>query len=89
MGARYVLLLFLVENHEIANNSKITEAREKISTYLESLEPQKIFDIGLTKLKKIKFQFKKLEQISTDIQAINTKTSNKKLLVMIKTVLLR
>jgi hypothetical protein len=29
---------YLVKNHKIANNSATTEAREKISTYLESLE---------------------------------------------------
>ncbi len=39
---------YLVKNHKIANNSATTEAREKISTDLESLEFQKFFDIGLT-----------------------------------------
>ena len=29
---------YLVKNHKIANNSTTIEAREKISTYLESLE---------------------------------------------------
>jgi len=29
---------YLVKDHEIANNSATTEAREKIGTYLESLE---------------------------------------------------
>jgi hypothetical protein len=29
---------YFVKNHKIANNSVTTEAREKISTYLESLE---------------------------------------------------
>jgi hypothetical protein len=29
---------YLVKNHKIANNSATTEAREKISTNLESLE---------------------------------------------------
>ncbi len=29
---------YLVKNHKIANNLVPTEAREKISTYLESLE---------------------------------------------------
>ncbi len=29
---------YLVKNHKIANNSATTEAREKISTYLESLK---------------------------------------------------
>ncbi len=30
--------LYLVKNYKIANYSATTEAREKISTYLESLE---------------------------------------------------
>jgi hypothetical protein len=29
---------YLMKNHKIANKSATTEAREKISTYLESLE---------------------------------------------------
>jgi hypothetical protein len=29
---------YIVENHKIANNPATTEAREKISAYLESLE---------------------------------------------------
>jgi hypothetical protein len=29
---------YLVKNHQIANNSAAFEAREKISTYLKSLE---------------------------------------------------
>jgi hypothetical protein len=29
---------YLAKNHKIANNSATTEAKEKISTYLESLE---------------------------------------------------
>jgi hypothetical protein len=29
---------YLVKNHKIANNSATTEAKEKLSTYLESLE---------------------------------------------------
>jgi hypothetical protein len=52
---------YLVKNHKFANNSETTEAREKISTYLESLE---FFDIGLTEfinnhilLKKVSHQF--------------------------------
>ncbi len=40
---------YLVKNHKIANNSATTEAREKISTYLESLEFWKNFDVCLTK----------------------------------------
>jgi hypothetical protein len=31
-------IFYLMKNHKIANNSANTEAREKISTYLESLE---------------------------------------------------
>jgi hypothetical protein len=39
MGFGYVLqLLFSEKNHKIANNSTTTEAREKISTDLESIE---------------------------------------------------
>jgi hypothetical protein len=39
MGPRYVSqLLFGEKNHNIANNSTTTEARYKVSTYLESLE---------------------------------------------------
>jgi hypothetical protein len=37
---------YLVKNREIAKNSTATTAREKISTYLESLE---FFDVCLTK----------------------------------------
>ncbi len=44
-----------VKNCKIANNSGTTEAREKISTYLESLEYQKFVD---------------KPQISSDNQAI-------------------
>jgi hypothetical protein len=36
---------------KIANNSTNTKAREKISTYLESLEFRKYFDICLTKFR--------------------------------------
>ncbi len=39
---------YLVKNHKTANNLATTEAREKISTYLESLE---FFDIGLTEFR--------------------------------------
>jgi hypothetical protein len=39
---------YLAESHKIANNSATTEAREKISTDLESLELKK-FDVCLTK----------------------------------------
>ncbi len=40
---------YLVKNRKNGNNSATTEAREKISTYLESLEFQKFFNVGLTK----------------------------------------
>jgi hypothetical protein len=35
--------LDLVKNHKTADNSAATEARQKISTYLESLEFKKFF----------------------------------------------
>jgi hypothetical protein len=35
----------LVKHHRIVNNSATIEAREKISTDLESLELQKFFDV--------------------------------------------
>ncbi len=38
-----------MKNHKIANNSTTTEAREKISKYLKSLEFSKKFDVHLTK----------------------------------------
>jgi hypothetical protein len=38
-----------VKNHKIADNSATTEAREKISTYLESLEFLKFVRARLTK----------------------------------------
>jgi len=38
MGARYVLKLYLGKNHKIPENATTIRAREKISTYLESLE---------------------------------------------------
>ncbi len=38
IGPKCILQLLLSENHKIANNSATTEAVEKISTYLESLE---------------------------------------------------
>jgi hypothetical protein len=39
---------YLAKSHKIANNSATTEAREKISTDLDSLELKKI-DVCLTK----------------------------------------
>jgi hypothetical protein len=41
-----------VKNCKIAKNSTTINAREKISTDLESLEFQKNFDVCLTKFKK-------------------------------------
>jgi hypothetical protein len=38
MAALVPDVFYLVKNHKIANNSATTEAREKISTDLESLE---------------------------------------------------
>ncbi len=40
---------YLVKNHNIDNNWATTEASEKISTYLESLEFFKFVDVCLTK----------------------------------------
>ncbi len=40
--------IYLVKGRKIANNSAITETREKIITYLESVEFWKLFDICLT-----------------------------------------
>jgi hypothetical protein len=39
----------VINNKKTANNSATTETREKISTYLQSLEFWKIFDVWLTK----------------------------------------
>ncbi len=54
-----------MKNHKISNKPTATEAREKISTHLKSLEFQKKFDIRLTKFKTIKFYLIKL---ATDFQ---------------------
>jgi hypothetical protein len=40
-----------VKNHKIAKNSTITKAREKTSTYLESLEFSKKFYVCLAEFK--------------------------------------
>ncbi len=45
----------LLKNHKIVKNSTNTKAREKISTDLESSDFLKLFGVGLTKLKTIKF----------------------------------
>jgi hypothetical protein len=38
IGPRYFCNFYIAKNHKIANNSATTAVREKISTYLESLE---------------------------------------------------
>ncbi len=40
---------YIVKSSKLANNSDTTEAREKLSTDLESLEFEKCFDACLTK----------------------------------------
>ncbi len=42
-------IFYFVKIQKIVNNSATTEARQKISTYLESLEFYKLFDGCLTK----------------------------------------
>ncbi len=44
MGPLYVSQLFFVKSLKIANNSATTEAREKMSTDLESAELYKFFE---------------------------------------------
>jgi hypothetical protein len=61
---------YLVKNHKIANNSATIEAREKITTHLESLKFQKIFDVCLTKFENYQILLNKISQISSDNQAI-------------------
>jgi hypothetical protein len=46
---------YLLKNHKIASNSATTKAREKISTYLESLELNKFFDVCLSKFENYKY----------------------------------
>ncbi len=62
MGPRYVLLL-LVKNPKIYNNSTSTKAREKITAILK---PSK-FNIIWLNLKTIKFYLKKLARETTKI----------------------
>ncbi len=45
---------YLMKSHRIANNSATTEAREKITTFLESVELKKMMYVWLN-LKTIKF----------------------------------
>ncbi len=48
-GHGYVLKLFLVKSHKIANISTANCAQEKMSTDLESLELKKIMEVLLKK----------------------------------------
>ncbi len=62
-----------VKNHKIIYYSANTEAGEKISTDLESLEFQKFFDVFLTKLKNNQILLNKISHrflVSTNNQAI-------------------
>jgi hypothetical protein len=52
--------LYLEKNHKIANNSAATEAKEKISTYLESLEFQKFFSVYFTKFENYQILLNKI-----------------------------
>jgi len=62
---------YLVKNHKIANNLAATEAREKISTYLEYLEFEKFFVVvGLTKFENFKIFLHTMPQISSGNYAI-------------------
>jgi hypothetical protein len=49
-----------VKNHQIADNSATTEAKEKISTYLESLVFERIFDACLTKFENYQILLNKI-----------------------------
>jgi hypothetical protein len=51
---------YLVKTHKIANNSATTEAREKISTYLKSLEFKKNFGLCLTKFENCQILLNKI-----------------------------
>jgi hypothetical protein len=51
--------LYLVKNHKIANNLATTEAREKISTFLESLE---FFNVCLTKFENYQISLNKISR---------------------------
>ncbi len=51
---------YLVKIYKIANNPATTEAREKISTYLESLEFYKHFDLWLTKFENYQILLNKI-----------------------------
>jgi hypothetical protein len=47
------LNFYAVKSHKIVNNSPTTEAREKLTTDLESSELLKLFDVRLTKLESL------------------------------------
>ncbi len=49
MAALVPDMFYILKNHKIVNNSATTEAREEISTYLETLNFYKFLDTCLTK----------------------------------------
>ncbi len=51
---------YFVKNHNIANNYATTEAGEKISIYLESLNFLKFLDVCLTKFENYKILLDKI-----------------------------
>ena len=61
----------LVNNHKIDKNSTTTKASKKISTYLDSFNFYKFFDVCLTKFKSNQILLNETRQISTDNQAIH------------------
>ncbi len=52
--------IYLVKSHKIANNSATTEAREKISTVLESVEFYNFLNICLTKFENYQILLNKI-----------------------------
>ncbi len=48
---------YVVKNHKIVNNSATTETREKVITYLESLQFKKLFENNPILLNKISHRF--------------------------------
>ncbi len=51
---------YFVKNHDIDNNSTTAKAIEKIRSNLESLEPEKFFDVGLAKFESKQILFNKI-----------------------------
>ncbi len=51
---------YLLKNHKIAKSSATTEARGKISTYLESSEFYRFFNVGLTKFENYQILLNKI-----------------------------